>query len=63
VIAAALSGGALPEPWRHDRLVTLDDADDLDGRVLGMILELEQAGATVRPYPRRRSLGVDDVSR
>nr|BFE55816.1 hypothetical protein GCM10020063_003420 [Dactylosporangium thailandense] len=59
LVQAALEGGGLPEPWRHERLVTLPADEDLDGRVLGMILELESAGAVVRPYPRRRQLGID----
>ncbi|WP_433206634.1 RNA repair domain-containing protein [Dactylosporangium sp. CS-047395] len=58
VVRAALSG-ALPEPWSHDELITLPDDEDLDGRVLGMILALEDEGKTVRPYPRRRRLGID----
>ncbi|WP_432991347.1 RNA repair domain-containing protein [Dactylosporangium sp. CA-233914] len=59
VVTAALEGNALPEPRRHERLVTLPDDDGLDGRVLGIILALEAAGAAVRPYPRRRALGID----
>ncbi|MFD0575424.1 RNA repair domain-containing protein [Dactylosporangium darangshiense] len=43
----------------HDRLVSLGGGDDLDGRVLGLILALEDVGAEVRPYPRRRALGLD----
>jgi hypothetical protein len=43
----------------HDRVVELPGDDDLDGRVLGLIIALEEAGAAVRPYPRRRYLGVD----
>ncbi|WP_433047329.1 RNA repair domain-containing protein [Dactylosporangium sp. CS-033363] len=58
LVKAALTG-ALPEPWSHDELITLPDDEDLDGRVLGMILALEDEGRTVRPYPRRRRLGVD----
>ncbi|WP_433615996.1 RNA repair domain-containing protein [Dactylosporangium sp. CA-139114] len=58
LVQAALAGG-LPEPWRHERLVTLPADEDLEGRVLGMILELESGGAVVRPYPRRRQLGID----
>ncbi|MEV6929915.1 RNA repair domain-containing protein [Dactylosporangium sp. NPDC051485] len=58
---AALVDGALrgrPRPGAHERFVELG-GDDLDGRVLGLILALEDAGATVRPYPRRRALGID----
>ncbi|MEU7867668.1 RNA repair domain-containing protein [Dactylosporangium sp. NPDC049140] len=62
LVSAAFGGGGLPEPWRHSRLVTLPAADDLDGRVLGVILALEDAGASVRPYPRRRQLGIDGGS-
>ncbi|MGI5238168.1 RNA repair domain-containing protein [Dactylosporangium sp. CA-139066] len=47
-----------PAPARHDRLVPLS-GNDLEGRVLGLIIALEGAGATVRPYPRRRALGLD----
>ncbi|MFB9409223.1 RNA repair domain-containing protein [Dactylosporangium matsuzakiense] len=59
VVTAALTDGTLPAPWTHDRLETLPADDDLDGRVLGRILALEASGATVRPYPRRRQLGID----
>jgi len=57
LVTAALEGLALPRA--HDRELTLPPDEDLDGRVLGIILELESGGTTVRPYPRRRVLGLD----
>ncbi|MEV8511826.1 RNA repair domain-containing protein [Dactylosporangium sp. NPDC051484] len=57
LVTAALRGD--PPPARHDRVVELPPDDDLDGRILGLILALEHAGARVRPYPRRRALGLD----
>ncbi|MFG2043278.1 RNA repair domain-containing protein [Dactylosporangium sp. NPDC048998] len=56
IVAAALRG---EPPPRHERVVELPPDDDLDGRILGLILALEHAGARVRPYPRRRALGLD----
>ncbi|MFI5910764.1 RNA repair domain-containing protein [Dactylosporangium sp. NPDC051541] len=59
LLTAAFTDGALPAPWSHARLETLPPDDDLDGKVLGRILALEETGATVRPYPRHRQLGID----
>ncbi|WP_344504652.1 RNA repair domain-containing protein [Dactylosporangium maewongense] len=41
----------------HERRVLL--TGDVEGRVLGLVLALEDAGARVRPYPRAAALGVD----
>ncbi|WP_432839265.1 RNA repair domain-containing protein [Dactylosporangium sp. CA-092794] len=57
LVTAALAGRPVAES--HDRVITLPGDDDLDGRVLGLILALEDAGARVRPYPRRLQLGLD----
>jgi hypothetical protein len=58
LVAAALRSGDRPDR-RHERVVELPDVEDLEGRVLGLILALEAAGVRVRPYPRRRALGLD----
>jgi len=50
--------GPLPAA-AHERTVGLAPEEGLDGRVLGLILALEEAGARVRPYPRSLTLGLD----
>ncbi|UWP79459.1 RNA repair domain-containing protein [Dactylosporangium fulvum] len=43
----------------HERRVLLEPDETLGGRILGLILALEDAGARVRPYPRSPALGLD----
>lgn len=55
VLQEALAGGGGSQSHEHRVLLT----GDVEGRVLGLILALEDAGALVRPYPRAAALGVD----
>ncbi|MEV4510456.1 RNA repair domain-containing protein [Dactylosporangium sp. NPDC049525] len=54
VLQEAFEGGGSRS---HEHRVLL--AGDVEGRVLGLILALEDVGARVRPYPRAAALGVD----
>ena len=55
VLQEALDGRGGSRSHEHRVLLT----GDVEGRVLGLILALEDAGARVRPYPRAAALGVD----
>lgn len=55
VLQEAFQGGGGSRSHEHRVLLT----GDVEGRVLGLILALEDAGARVRPYPRAAALGVD----
>lgn len=55
VVQEALTGGGTSQSHEHRVLLT----GDVEGRVLGLILALEDAGARVRPYPRAAALGLD----
>ncbi|GAA3192738.1 RNA repair domain-containing protein [Dactylosporangium siamense] len=55
VLQEALAGAGGSQSHEHRVLLT----GDVEGRVLGLILALEDAGARVRPYPRASALGLD----
>jgi poly(A) polymerase len=55
VLQEALDGAGASQSHEHRVLLT----GDVEGRVLGLILALEEAGARVRPYPRAAALGID----
>ncbi|MET7398623.1 RNA repair domain-containing protein [Dactylosporangium sp. NPDC005572] len=57
LVQAAFTGGGGSQA--HERRVLLTPDESLDGRILGLILALEAAGARVRPYPAALALGVD----